>query len=68
MTNVSKGDVVIVNDLIGFCISQESDMVILNTLEGERTVKLKGNVAVLATAQELAKTYAARFMEVCTHL
>ena len=59
LKELNKGDILIVNELMGFVVDYNPSMnsAKLNTLEGERCVNLTGNYAVLATAAEVAQAY-----------
>ena len=68
MIKPSLGDIIIVNDLIGFCTKVDGKKVVLNTLSGSKEVTLGKNSAVMATAQDLAVAYANRMLEVIDNL
>lgn len=63
MRELNKGDLIISNDLLGFVTDILPDTATLNTEIGVRTIRLHDNIAVLATAQELAASYANHIMK-----
>lgn len=68
MAELNKGDLVISNDLIGFCVDSCDSEVVLNTSVGVRLVKNTPAVTRLATASEVAAAYAKKLMEVVNSL
>ena len=58
------GDIVILNDVIGYLVNVNSDMYTVNTTSGIKRISTNTPCVCFAEAKEIAALYAKRLLEV----